>query len=224
MSFESIYGKKNVILAIETAIEGGSLALFRGGFEIACWSGNTAISQAEDFLEQIRHLLESNQIEKKHLQMIGVSNGPGSSTGTKIGLSIARGLCNALGIGWVEVSVFEALLEQVPNIEEGAVMTVIPARKNFVHRRIFGNLKFIEQISSTEMRNQMPIKIEEFKKQIENLDYKRIIYYRKNFENDEILFDSNLRASVEVVLTNKNPASMIADKLIAKIKNASDNL
>ena len=102
--------EKNIILSIETTFEGGSLALYKGETEIDSWSGTKQVSKAEDILEQISELLKKNKIEKKHLQLIAVSDGSGSSTGAKIGLAIAKGLGDALAVKVVKLSVSESQL------------------------------------------------------------------------------------------------------------------
>lgn len=99
--------KKDITLSIETAIGGGSLAFYKNETEIDSWAGTKAVSKAEDVLEQISELLKKNDIKNTDIQLIAVSDGPGSPTGTKIGLAIAKGLANALGIETVEISAGE---------------------------------------------------------------------------------------------------------------------
>lgn len=100
--------KHTTILGIETAIQGGSLSLLKGGLEIDFWIGEKNISKAEDVLEQISKILKKNNL--KRVDLIAVSTGPGSTTGLRIGLATAYGLGKSWGCGIIGISVFEAVL------------------------------------------------------------------------------------------------------------------
>lgn len=76
--------------------------------EIDFWIGNNNVSKAEDVLEQVSDILENNGIKK--IDLIAVSDGPGSSTGIRIGLATALGLRKSFNCEIVRVSVFEAIL------------------------------------------------------------------------------------------------------------------
>ena len=58
--------KINVILAIESAICGGSISLLKDGREIANWIGSSNVSKAEDLLVNIDGILTANNIFQRH--------------------------------------------------------------------------------------------------------------------------------------------------------------
>lgn len=97
------------VLAIESAIAGGSISLLHGGEGVASRLGNSDISRAEDLLIEVRDLLNSTGISPGDLGLVAVSAGPGSFTGIRIGLATALGLKNGLGIEMRTVSVLEAM-------------------------------------------------------------------------------------------------------------------
>jgi tRNA threonylcarbamoyl adenosine modification protein YeaZ len=98
------------VLAIESAISGGSVSLLRNGGEIANWIGNaSSISKAEELLVNIDHLLVSSGVDKNELDLIAVSAGPGSFTGTRIGIATALGLKTGLGIKMASESALKAV-------------------------------------------------------------------------------------------------------------------
>jgi len=99
----------NIILAIETSIKAGSLALLNGKRVIDSWTGNNDVSRSEDLLPQISRLLDENQIQLSNLQKIAVSIGPGSFTGIRVGIATAKGLSLALNCRLVGVSILEAV-------------------------------------------------------------------------------------------------------------------
>jgi tRNA threonylcarbamoyl adenosine modification protein YeaZ len=101
----------NLVLAIEAAVRGGSVALLENDREIAVWHGTADVSRAEDLLSSISDMFERTQTDKKNLARIAVSNGPGSYTGIRIGLATALGLARALNIECVGVPLMPAIAE-----------------------------------------------------------------------------------------------------------------
>lgn len=103
--------EKNIVLAIETAAAGGSLAVLRNGAVIDGWVGQgSGVSRSEDVLVEIKNILEKNSLLKSQIKLIAVSNGPGSFTGARIGAATARGLSKSLGCGISAFTIFEALV------------------------------------------------------------------------------------------------------------------
>ncbi len=87
---------KNLILAIESAIGGGSLSIWEADREIDFWVGTSGISKAEDMLDGFNRLLIHNQLSKERVGLIAYSVEFGSPTGLKIGAALARGLSKSL--------------------------------------------------------------------------------------------------------------------------------
>lgn len=130
--------KREVVLSMETAVNGGSLSLLENGVELDFWLGQSVVSKAEDVLEQIEILLDRNNI-KKSLMLITASSGPGSSTGIKIGLSLAKGLSKAIGCRFVQMSVLESFLLKANINLSGPIITAFPIGKNLICRQVFKN-------------------------------------------------------------------------------------
>jgi tRNA threonylcarbamoyl adenosine modification protein YeaZ len=103
------------LLAIESAIAGGSIALFKGKDFISGASGSDSVSRAEDLLPQIIHLLKKAGVERNAIDRIAISLGPGSYTGLRIGIATVLGLSRGLGIEHVGVPVFEAISDFYEN-------------------------------------------------------------------------------------------------------------
>ena len=72
----------------------------------------------------------------KELNAIAVSQGPGSYTGLRIGVSAAKGLCYALNIPLIAVDTLQALASKV-KIDKGLIVPMIDARRMEVYSAVF---------------------------------------------------------------------------------------
>ena len=124
-----------IILAIESAVAGGSISLIRGGNVIAGTAGEGSVSRAEDLLSGIDALLKEAGVEKAELTRIAVSIGPGSFTGLRIGLATAIGLSTALNIPCRGVPLFEAVAAGSNSV----VAIVVPLGRSDLCYRLFDN-------------------------------------------------------------------------------------
>lgn len=119
-----------ITLAIESAIAGGSISLLRGDVEIAYWVGTANVSKAEELLFNIDLLLKENEIERRQLDLIAVSAGPGSFTGIRIGIATALGLKAGLGIVMSSQSALKAMAFSAGIA--GTVTTALPVGRDAV--------------------------------------------------------------------------------------------
>lgn len=117
-------GHDQIVLAIESAIEGGSLSLLRGGAEIGSRIGAAGVSRAEDLLVDIDDLLKANAVKPRDLHIIASSAGPGSFTGLRIGIATALGLARGSGATFASVSLLFACASQW--ISTGTGVVVLP--------------------------------------------------------------------------------------------------
>lgn len=101
----------NYLLAIESAVSGGSIALLNEMRLIAARAGGGSVSRAGDLLPNIISLLEDVGLSRSDLTRIVVSLGPGSYTGLRIGIATALGLGRGLAIPCSGVPLFNALLD-----------------------------------------------------------------------------------------------------------------
>lgn len=117
------------ILNIETATKNCSVALAKDGKTIVCKELATEnFSHAEKlhvFIEQI--LMESN-VQFSELNAVAVSQGPGSYTGLRIGVSSAKGFSYALNIPLIAVDTLQLIAKQI-NIDKGIILPMIDARR-----------------------------------------------------------------------------------------------
>ncbi|TDE47067.1 tRNA (adenosine(37)-N6)-threonylcarbamoyltransferase complex dimerization subunit type 1 TsaB [Flavobacterium rhamnosiphilum] len=125
------------ILNIETATKNCSVALAKDGKTILCKEiAEEGYSHAERLHVFIEEIIKEAGITLNDLSAIAVSQGPGSYTGLRIGVSAAKGLCYALDIPLIAVDTLQALASQV-TISSGLIIPMIDARRMEVYSAVF---------------------------------------------------------------------------------------
>jgi len=96
-----------VLLAIDTASRYASVALYHQDGLLAEQTWRSQNNQSVEVLPAIERLLSMTQCARRDLGAVAVAQGPGSFTGLRIGISLAKGLCMALDIPLVAVPTLE---------------------------------------------------------------------------------------------------------------------
>ncbi|CAM3308911.1 tRNA (adenosine(37)-N6)-threonylcarbamoyltransferase complex dimerization subunit type 1 TsaB [Rhodothermus bifroesti] len=126
---------KSLLLALETATEVCSVALLNGDslyFEATLQQGRI---HAERLAPLIATALEHSGVQAAELQAVAVSMGPGSYTGLRVGVSTAKGLCEATNAALIGVPTLEALAASVmPYAEpEDVIIPLLNSRRSEVY-------------------------------------------------------------------------------------------
>jgi len=134
MESEKIY-----ILNIETATKNCSVSIAENGTTLICKEiAEQGYSHAEKLHVLIEEILQESKLSMKDVSAIAVSQGPGSYTGLRIGVSAAKGLCFALDIPLIAVDTLESLARQVDKTD-GYIVPMIDARRMEVYSAIFNS-------------------------------------------------------------------------------------
>ena len=139
----------NYILNIETATKQCSVSIAKEGKTIVCKEvAEEGYSHAERLHVFIEDCVKEAGISYKDLAAIAVSQGPGSYTGLRIGVSAAKGLCYALGIPLIAVDTLKALAAQV-KVTSGVIVPMLDARRMEVYSAVFdSNLESLRAIQA----------------------------------------------------------------------------
>jgi tRNA threonylcarbamoyladenosine biosynthesis protein TsaB len=101
------------ILLLETATEVCSAAISRDGQIIALRETQENFNHSEKLTVFIEELFAEEAVYPQMPDAVCVSKGPGSYTGLRIGVSVAKGICYALNIPLIAISTLEAMAYQV---------------------------------------------------------------------------------------------------------------
>lgn len=181
------------ILNIETATKNCSVSIAKDGKTIICLELATEnFSHAEKLHVFIADVLAQAKINFSDLKAIAVSQGPGSYTGLRIGVSSVKGLCYALNLPMLAIDTLSLLASQI-TVEEGIVVPMIDARRLEVYSAFYdkrGNqlrdikAEIIDENSYQEISEKMHLVGDGA------LKLKSILKDEKFIFHDEIVFPS----------------------------------
>lgn len=125
------------ILNIETSTKNCSVSISRDGETIACREiTEIGFSHAEKLHVFFEEVLQQCNLTFQQLNAVAVSQGPGSYTGLRIGISSAKGLCYSLDIPLIAVDTLEILAKKL-TIDNGFIVPMIDARRMECYTAIF---------------------------------------------------------------------------------------
>jgi tRNA threonylcarbamoyladenosine biosynthesis protein TsaB len=129
------------VLGIETATSVCAVALAVGETAAVEELIDQERVHAEKLLGLVDQVLQSSEVRLEDLHGIAISIGPGSFTGLRIGLSVAKGLSLGAGLPLVAVPTLSSLARRVidaaPTSRPGAVLATINARRDEVYCQLF---------------------------------------------------------------------------------------
>lgn len=124
------------LLTIDTSSQSASCALSEDGMLLGEFFSNVKLTHSQTIMPMVQSLLEQSRVPLGELGAIGVTVGPGSFTGLRIGISAAKGLAHGLKCDCVGVSTLEALAYGLVACD-GLVAPVLDARCNQVYTALF---------------------------------------------------------------------------------------
>ena len=124
------------LLAVETATMLGGLAIMDGTTLVAESRINVRVTHSERLMKEIDHALGVAGMEIGDIDVFGISIGPGSFTGLRVGLSTVKGLVYASGKKFVAVPTLEAFAWNQP-VSDRQVCPMLDARRKEVYAAVF---------------------------------------------------------------------------------------
>ncbi|MGG5506551.1 MULTISPECIES: tRNA (adenosine(37)-N6)-threonylcarbamoyltransferase complex dimerization subunit type 1 TsaB [unclassified Myroides] len=155
-----------VLLNVETATKNCSVSLSVDGTLVGMKEiAEENFSHAEKLHVFIEAILKENGYSMQDLSAIAVSQGPGSYTGLRIGVSSVKGLCYGLNIPMIALDTLQIVAKQL-QVENGWIIPMIDARRMEVFCAIFSHegemvkpieAKVIDETSFSELEGETPV-------------------------------------------------------------------
>jgi len=125
-----------LILSIDSSATAASVALTEEGKLVGEFFVNTSFTHSVTLVPMIENLLSVTGKSVADIGMIAVSNGPGSFTGVRIGVSVAKGIAFPEDIPCMAVSTLESMAYNLISAD-CIVCAVMDARRNQVYNAMF---------------------------------------------------------------------------------------
>jgi tRNA threonylcarbamoyladenosine biosynthesis protein TsaB len=125
------------ILSVDAAGKSLSVAVVEDGRVLAFGGLNVGLTHSQRLLPLLQNMLDGAALELSALDMIAVTNGPGSFTGLRIGLATAKGLAETLQIPLLPVCTLDAQAYNARGMGS-FICPVLDARRNEVYTAIYG--------------------------------------------------------------------------------------
>jgi tRNA threonylcarbamoyladenosine biosynthesis protein TsaB len=122
-----------IVLALDTCLAACSVAVADGATVLAHAFEPMARGQQERLAPMAQAVMREAGVPFGRVERIGVTVGPGSFTGLRVGMAFAKGLASALGAPCVGIGTLEALAAQ----GEGLTAAAIDARREQLYLQIF---------------------------------------------------------------------------------------
>lgn len=125
-----------IVLGLDTCLNACSAAVLDGGRVLASRSEPMARGHQERLAPLAAEAMSLAGVDFPALDRIGVTVGPGSFTGLRVGLAFAKGLASALSIPAIGVGTLEALAE---GERSGVVFAALDARRGQIYLQAFAD-------------------------------------------------------------------------------------
>lgn len=128
-----------LILSIETSTSICSVAIHEQGELLALAEIKEPGAHAEKLLLLVDELFKKAGLSFGDLDAVAVSQGPGSYTGLRIGVSTAKGIAYALEIPLIGINTLQAMAASQSVAPGDYVVAVLDARRKEVYTQTFGD-------------------------------------------------------------------------------------
>jgi tRNA threonylcarbamoyladenosine biosynthesis protein TsaB len=147
-----------LILNIETATEICSVSLAENGHQILLTEDPDGQQHAKLLTVFINELFGKSNLSVKQLSAVAVSMGPGSYTGLRIGVSVAKGIAYAANIPLIAINTLQAMaygISKSNNFDSEAwFCPMIDARRMEVYTALFDHNNKIKRKIAAEIINE----------------------------------------------------------------------
>ncbi len=124
------------ILAFDSTAKIASVAVCDDERLLGQYNIDNGLTQSELLLPMAENLLKSLKLDFSDIELIAVSTGPGSFTGVRIGVALAKGIAFSKNIPCVSVSTLDELCENISPLR-GILAPCMDARRGQLYNALY---------------------------------------------------------------------------------------
>lgn len=138
------------ILAFDSTATAASVAICDNGKVVSEFFVNAGLTHSRTLVPMLDAALKNTDSDLKSIDALAISNGPGSFTGVRIGVAVAKGIAFAENLECFEVSTLESMAYNL-TLTDCVVCAAMDARCSQVYNAIF-EIKYGEVLRLCEDR------------------------------------------------------------------------
>lgn len=202
------------ILAFDSTATSASVAICDDGRVLTEFFINAGLTHSRTLVPMLDAALKNTDTDLKSIDAIAISNGPGSFTGVRIGVAVAKGIAFAENLPCIEVSTLESMAYNLM-VTECLVCAVMDARCGQVYNALF-QIRYGGLERCTEDR---AISIAELKEELLNKygDARIILVGDGAYICFKEMFDSDLCVELAPDVLRFQRASFVAEAAFNKL-------
>jgi tRNA threonylcarbamoyladenosine biosynthesis protein TsaB len=129
----------SILLHIDTAVQTASVCLAEDNTPVGLKINPTQKDHAAWLQVAIRDLLAEKHMTLQQVDAFGISAGPGSYTGLRVGMATVKGLCYALHKPLIMVNTLQMMASAAPIMEGALLCPMIDARRMEVFTAVYNS-------------------------------------------------------------------------------------
>ncbi|WP_432407178.1 tRNA (adenosine(37)-N6)-threonylcarbamoyltransferase complex dimerization subunit type 1 TsaB [Wukongibacter sp. M2B1] len=202
------------MLAVDTSSLVATVAVMNEEKLLGEYTINSPMTHSQKLMPIIEELLSTLDLSMKDIDLIGVSRGPGSFTGVRIGIATVKGLAHPGNIPIIGVSSLEGLAYNI-TYSENLICPIMDARRNQVYTGVY---KWVDY-ELKEVVKEAPLTIDELMEELRRREEK-VIFLGDGLSKykEEIINNLGDKAIFAPRFVNMQRASSIAQLASDKIE------
>ena len=199
-----------ILLNFDTALNKTYVAISNNGELVT----SKIVENTEDnyhsvfLLSTIKEVLKENDLTPQDVNLIGVNVGPGSFTGIRAALTVAKVMAQELSIKIVPVESLE-ILSKI-NTTDKETLVIMDARRSMAYVYTNGNdIKLLDVNEAKKIISEKDYQIISDKSMAEHLELNSIIYENDNYDLGKILNELAFKYKDKAILPNELKALYI---------------
>ncbi|BED92598.1 MAG: tRNA (adenosine(37)-N6)-threonylcarbamoyltransferase complex dimerization subunit type 1 [Candidatus Paraimprobicoccus trichonymphae] len=216
-----------IILSLDSSSKNLSVAINNNNMVLCEISCNSNLKHSEIIISTIKSALRYSNLKIKDIDVFAVTNGPGSFTGIRTGLSIIKSMSFSTNKQIFVVSSLEALAYNLLNVLENiTICSCISLNNNKVYSSTFKIIsnEVVRVSNDKEISNENLIsELSKFDEQIYLVGEDSEKIFGMSNLNNLILVSENLRYLKSSLLSYKFARNKENNKILVKAENLNPN-